>query len=221
MKRRLAMGLAILLAMPVLSTTALYAEETGSGSNTGSTDTSNQTSTDTKARDERITTLKAQLKVKLTTSEKTRIVAKCVASQGVVGNINGKVKSAENSRTEAYKNLVDRLTNLSAKLKAGGMDTTTLNEDIATLQTKIDTFNTDLTAFKQAITDLSTMSCKTDPEGFKAALETARTALQKVAADAAAIRSYVTDTIKPLLATIRGTLKKTEDQSTSNTGGNQ
>ena len=57
------------------------------------------------------------------------------------------------------------------------------------------------------------MDCVTDPTGFKASLETARTARQKVATDATDIRTYVTGTIKPTLAKLRQQLETSKQGS--------
>ncbi len=223
MKKIIAAFLVSVFALPVLSTVTVvaHAEDmtTSSGNTSSSTPTSSDTSTqktaeaseDAKSVADRIAQRKAALKTKLTTVEKTRLTTKCKASQqGGISTEKGRVKGLETSRSEVYKNLLSRLNDLSEKLKTKGMDTTSLNADIATLKTKIDTFNTDLTAYKQAVSDLAGMDCATDPEGFKASLETARTALKKVNDDAVAVRTYLTATIKPLLQTIRGTLEKAE-----------
>lgn len=205
MKRLLILGLGVLFAFSFLSATVVFA--------VGDSESSTTTTTETeKTLAERIAERKAELKTKLTNAEKTRLQAKCKAAQGLVSSVSGRVKGIETSRTQVHKNLINRLTSLSEKLKNKGVDTTELNADIATLQTKIDSFNTDLTTYKQAVSDLAEMDCKTDPDGFKASLEAARAAREKVTQDSLAIRGYVNDTIKPLLKTIRAQLEadKTE-----------
>lgn len=222
MKRIIAVALVSVFSLPVLSTITAVAhaeDATSSSSSTTSstppTDSTTQKTAeagdDAKSVADRIAQRKATLKTKLTTIEKTRLMAKCKASQqGGLNTEKGRIKGLETSRSEVYKNLLSRLNDLSERLKAKGMDTTSLNADIATLSSKIDTFNADLTTYKQAVSDLAGMDCATDPDGFKASLETARTALKKVNDDAAAVRAYLTTTIKPLLQTIRGTLEKAE-----------
>lgn len=237
MKRIIAVALASVLSLPVISTVTVvaHAEDTSTTSSNSSTTTSTETTTtkttteiaeDAKSIADRIAQRKAELKAKLTATEKTRLKAKCKASQGTLGTEKGRVKGLETSRSEVYKNLLARLNNLSEKLKAKGVDTTALNNDITALKTKIDTFNTDLAAYKQAVSDIAGMDCASDPDGFKASLEAARTALKKVNDDAAAVRTYLTGTIKPLLQTIRAQLEKPADSTssgasnTTTTGGN-
>lgn len=213
MKRLLALGMSAILVLPVLSTAAVFAIEDG-------TSTTSQTTTETSATDtakalaERIAKHKTELKTRLSNAEKLRLQSKCKASQGLVSSIRGRIKGIETSRGEVYKNIINRLTNLSEKLKNKGANTTELDADIAVLQSKMDTFNTDLAAYKQAVSDVADMDCITDPDGFKAALEAARAARQKVNEDGLAVRSYINDTIKPLLKTIRAQLEaaKTEER---------
>lgn len=216
MKRVLALGMSTVLALPILSTAVVFAQDTTQPTATTTTKTETENSTnddDAKSLAERIAKRKAELKIRLSNTEKLRLQTKCKASQGLISSVKGRIKGIETSRTHVYKNILEHLTSLSEKLKNKGANTDELNADITTLQTKIDTFNTDLAAYKQAVSDLVAIDCKTDPDGFKASLEAARAALQKVNQDALAVRSYINDTIKPLLKTIRTELEanKTEE----------
>lgn len=213
MKRFSHIGLSILMILSFFTPAVALAEET----------TTNQTTTkptlsaeEQKALQERMAKRKADLKTRLAASEKTRIQAKCIAAQTPLSTVKGHVVSMEKSRVNVYAGVLDKFTSLSEKLKNKGVDTTEFDADIATLKTKVDTLNTDMAAYKQAVSDLVAMDCKTDPEGFKASLETARASLLKLKTDSEAIKAYVKDTIKPLLATIRSQL---ETDKTTNTGG--
>jgi hypothetical protein len=210
MKRLLAMGMSTILALPILSTAVMYAEDTTQTNTTNTTQP--ETTDEIKSLADRIAKHKLEFKTKLTNVEKLRVQSKCKASQGLVSSLTGRIKGIETSRGQVYKNIITHLTSLSEKLKNKGVDTTTLNDDIAVLQDKMDTFSTDLAAYKLAVSDLNIMDCKADPDGFKASLEAARAARQKVNEDGKAVRGYITDTIKPLLKTIRAELEtdKTE-----------
>lgn len=211
MKRFLIVGLCAVLALPVFSTVALAHEADDATSETATTQvkeiTTPKTAEELQALKDRITAKKTELKTRLTNAEKLRFQTKCQAAQGRVSAVQGRVKGIETSRGQVYKNIVSRLTALSEKLKNKGINTDQLHTAIDDLEAKITTFNTDLTAYKQAVVDLSSMDCKTDPEGFKAALESARAAREKVHVDGKAIRTHIQDTIKPLLNTIRSQLE--------------
>ena len=232
--KRIRLLISLFLAVPALTigTTALVSAETGSSSNSGSTTTTkteDTSSTDSVKPDDklllqRLSERKAELKTKLTTAEQTRLKDKCKPAQtGGVSSLYGRIKGIETSRSEVYKNLTDRLTSLDEKLKAKNVDTTKLEAEIATLKTKIATFESDLAKYKQAVLDLKSMDCASDPTSFKASLEKARSLREQVNKDAQEIKTYVNDTIKPTLKEIRATLEAKEKETTTNstTGGTQ
>lgn len=162
---------------------------------------------------QRIDKRKTELKTRLTFLEQKNITTKCKASQqGHVAPLKGRITGIETSRTQVHRELLDRLTKFSEKLKAAGGDTSKLDANIAELQTKIDTFNTDLAAYKQAVSDLSELDCIQDPTGFKASLEAARAAREKVSQDSQAIRTYVKETVKPTLSQIRQQIEEKKDE---------
>jgi hypothetical protein len=221
LKRLLITAFGALLLVPAAPAAIAFAVD-------GDTNTTTTTSTETKPEDtattpddkaalqERLTKRKAELKTKLTNAQKLLLKGKCKASQGRISSVSGRIKGIETSHGKVHANIVERLTELSTKLKNKGVDTTELDAAIETLQTKVTTFNADLVVYKQAITDLEAMDCVTDPDGFKASLEAARTALDQVKSDSTDIRSYVKDTIKPILKTIRETLESQEKQEDQN-----
>lgn len=220
MKRIVTLGVSTLLSLSFVATSIATAETTTTTPNTtttkpattGTAQTTPTTTADPKALAERIAKRKTDLKTKLTNAEKLRIQSKCKASQGSISSVKGRINGIETSRTQVYKNLVSRLTDLSAKLKNKGIDTAGFDAQIAKLQTLINTFNTDLAIYKLAVSDLVDVDCATDPEGFKASLEAARSSQAVVSKDAAAVRTEVNDVIKPLLKTVRAQLEtpKTE-----------
>lgn len=168
---------------------------------------------------ERIAKRKTDLKLRIAATEKQRLQARCKNSTGKFNALDGRIKGIETSRAQVYENLVDRLTKLSEKLQERNVDTSELDAEIAQLQEKIATFQTDLATYKQAVADLKDMGadCAADAEGFKASLETARSALQKVKADAADIKIFVKETIKPTLKEIRQGIVKEDGGSESTT----
>jgi chromosome segregation ATPase len=138
------------------------------------------TAKDITALKARLEARKAALKTKLTAAETLRIKNKCATAQGNLSSVRGRIKGIETSRAQVYDNLTDRLTKLSSRLSDQGVDVATLNSEITELKAKITTFETDLAAYKQAVTDLAAMDCKSDPTAFKASLDAARTAQTQV-----------------------------------------
>lgn len=223
MKKIVALGVSTLLSLSFVATSIATAETTMTTQNTpptkpattGTTQTTTTSTADSKALAERIAKRKTDLKTKLTNAEKVKIQSKCKASQGLVSSVKGRINGVETSRTQVNKNLVSRLTDLSAKLKNKGVNTAGIDAEIANLQTLINTFNADLLIYKQAVSDLVDIDCATDPDGFKASLEASRAAQAVVSKDAAAIRTKVNDVIKPLLKTIRAQLEASKTEGSN------
>ncbi len=185
--------------------------------------TDEDTSTSSSEKDEaslnkRIEALKKKLRITLKESEKTRLKARCLPAQALVKKVHTRFGNKVVTRTQAYSELSKVLDKLVEKLKAKEANTTTLESYIAVLKTKIAVYETDLADYKQKLSDLKDMDCKADPEAFKAALEAARTARDKLIQDITAVRTYVKETIKLELLTIR---KSLETQDTEETTTNQ
>lgn len=225
MNRLFALGMSTVLALPILSTVIVLAQDTTTTPTTTQTETEKpRTPEEIKALIDRVQARKTELKTKLRVTEKARIQSKCKASQGKVSSIKGRVNGLETSRGQVYKNVVNRLKDLSEKLKNRGADTTALDAAIVTLESKIATFQTSLAAYKEDVSDLAALDCQSDPDGFKASLDASRLAQQQASQDAKAVKGYVNETIKPILKTIRAELEATKpagDATTTTDGGNQ
>lgn len=229
MKRSLIALLALAFAMPLFTGVSVYGQTNPEQMTTTQQSTTTTTTTEAPEtpaqkteREARIKQLKTTQKIRLTTTEKKKIQDKCQAAQGKMSGVTGKVNGIEASRTQVHKNILDRLNNAVVKLKEKGVNTTQLETEITALTAKIETFNTDLAAYKQSVTDLKAEDCKTDPEGFKAALTAARTNLEKVRADAKAVHTSLKETIRPLLTELKkqaGTAEGTSGTQLNTTDG--
>lgn len=195
---KIAIATALCLPLPAFVPVIVHAIEADN-----TTTISNEIESDKAKLQERLTKRKTDIKTKLATAEEARLKLKCKAGQVPLKNLSGRIKGLETSRDNVYANLVNRLTKAAEKLKERGLDTATLESQIATLKTKIETFKTDLAAYRQTVSDLGEMDCVSDPAGFKASLEAARSARLKLAADSAAIKTFVKEDIKPTLVTLR------------------
>ncbi len=194
MKTRTRVILSTFLAAPLIITGIAAAQEP----------TAEVTQEDKAVMQQRLEKRKNDLNIKqVTAAEKLKIQQKCKASQGNLSSLKGRITGIDTSRTNVYAALNDRFTKLVEKLKSAGADTAELESEIAILNTKIETFKTDLEDYKLAVSDLAAMDCAADPVAFKASLESARNARTKLKSDTADIKTYVNDTIKPTLKKIR------------------
>lgn len=225
MKYRLTNLISAGLVASALVITPVALAETNTGTSTVSNNSTTTTTTTTSSDDtsnietenhdmsSRIAKFKTKFKVDLTVAEQAKLKLHCVAAQNIIGKLNDKFGNSVTTRTKAYTELQNRLTKLIANLKTKSVDTTTLEQEQTVLNTKIATYTTDLAAYKQSLADLKAVDCKTDPTGFKAALEAARSAHDTIVADVLAVRTYLVGTIKP---TLQGILKTLDTTSSTN-----
>jgi hypothetical protein len=212
MKRKYLIGLLapVMIGALMISTLPVRAQSTTPETTTdpGTTETTNQE----KQRTERVAKRKAELKTKLTTLQQKRVQSRCKNAQTLLKVTIEKTAKVQTNRDKIHTDLLEKLTNLEAKLSASGVDTTEFKTQIADLKTKIETFQTDSAALLQAAQDTAALDCQADPAGFKASLEASRTALKKLQADAVAIRTTFAQEIKPRLAAAKAELdaKKAE-----------
>ncbi len=111
----------------------------------------------------------------------------------------------------AYKNLDDRLTKLSAKLKAKGYDVTELDADRVVLDEKISKFLTDYTAYMAKLGETKDYACGHSDGEFKGKLAEARALLKTVREDSQDIKNYFLNTIRPDIKKIRDQKPTTEN----------
>lgn len=163
------------------------------------------------ARQERIEKHKAALATKLTADQQAHYKARCKAAQSVVGTIHDRLGNSLSAKTQAFERLPEHVSNILTKLEDKDLDLEELKSNQAQLMVKINTFKTDLADYRQTLSDMKEMACETDPDGFKAALEAARTTRAKLAASVADIKSYVNDTIKVTLKSLRTQLAEEEE----------
>lgn len=105
-----------------------------------------------------------------------------------------------NSETDAQLAKIEtRLNEVSAKLKANGADTTTLDAQIKTLIDKKSLLRTDKAAFIAKLTESKQFACGASQGQFKTTIEAARELHKKVMADRRDIKVYIDGTLKPTL----------------------
>lgn len=235
MKKRLQIIAAtLLLAGPLVVSPLAIAESTTSGTSSSpsaTTENENEAEKETETpeqeikrlteaedkkdtKEQRIKSRVAEFKIKLTVAEIAKLKTKCVGAQAVLKTVETRVDNGVTARSNAYDELLSHLDSIIKKLKAANVSTTQLEEERTVLKNKIDAFKADLAKYKVALADTRAMGCAADPSAFKASLEATRAARKKVADDAAAIRSYVTGTIKPTLKALHDELDATKSTDT-------
>lgn len=163
----------------------------------------------------RLTERKNNMQAKLTSFQQQTVKLRCEAAQGKIKVVQGRLNGKAAERLPRYTNALEKLRTLSAKLKAGGVDTTALNAQIKELETLVKTYQDGYTEFKQQIDDLVAMDCKADPDGFKATLLEARAKRTTVVQTANDIQTFMATKLKPTLLVVRQSVVNKPDNQQS------
>lgn len=219
--------LAYLLAAAMTSLSLMFApftlaeSSTESSGSSGSSTNEKETEVESEAQKEalrlRVEKQKTEFKIKLDAATQSRIKLKCKTAQATVKVGEDRFNANGPGRSKAYDELLEKLSKLIAKLKVKGIDTTKLEEEKSALTTKIAAYKVNVAAYKQAMTDLRKVDCVTDPEAFQAALTAARQKRDLLIQSVKDIRTYIVDTLKPTLKTIREQVAAKEESN----GGEQ
>lgn len=213
--KRLRILYATVALLPLLGVGSAWAvETTNSAADNPSTVQTTASEAPKTTLADRLAKRKADLATKLTTAQTTRLKARCQAAQTKLTTVNEHAQTASGNRITAYNNIETKLNELVTKLGSDA-DTTDLQAALATLSTKMDGFEADVTTYKQTLADLLAVDCASDPTSFRASLDSAKTEQAKLTADSAAIRTFLQETIKPLLQTIRSSLETTQTGTTN------
>lgn len=163
------------------------------------TDAPKRSTEEIEAQKQRITKNKEALKTKLTAAQALVLKGKCKAAQLKSTTLATDVAKKNVDRKAAYEAITKSIKDITTRLKDANYDTATLETQSTELQKLIDAYNKNFDSYKTALADVNEIDCEADPDGFKASLEVARTSLAALAKDAAAIRSYLNETIKKTL----------------------
>lgn len=170
-------------------------------------DTAKTTLTDTETTlEERVNTRKNARSLRLSAAQQARLRSRCQAAQGLLTAYEARVKTLERNRVNAYDKIHDHLTSLLERLN-GQVDTAELTAAIENLEAQVTAFQQHLNDYHQVITDLAAMDCTADPTGFRASLDTAKEQRSDLLSESAVIRTYIQDTLRPILQDIKAELQ--------------
>lgn len=167
------------------------------------TQLTNAQSTNDTALAERVKKYKAAFKEEFRKNEQTRLSLRCEVAQTKSKAIASRLSSIQKTRVTAYDNILKSLNDLKDRLEDQAFETTELKENIATLDSKVNDFKTNMQGYTQAVSDLGVIDCKKDPIGYRAAIQVARNHHAVLVPLVGDIRTYITNTVKPTLQQIR------------------
>jgi Spy/CpxP family protein refolding chaperone len=123
-------------------------------------------------------------------------------SIAVDDRLNNQVNGYKNA-VNRYKELQAKITNKIATLKAANKDTTKLETDLVTLQSKIENLNTLALQTHEALKNVKSLSCAADKTAYQAALDAARASRKLVTQAAADIHEFIKTVIAPDLTALQ------------------
>lgn len=134
---------------------------------------------------------------------KENIAERCTKVTENIDKRIAKFESDHNGRVKVFMTIKERVQERITKLKARGVNVTTVEANLVTLQTKIDKLNADHAAYLEKLKATRAFVCGQSQGEFKAALEAARDAQKVVFADAKDLIAFIKDTLKPNLEALK------------------
>ena len=121
--------------------------------------------------------------VSLSSSEKKRLVQRCVAAQSKISAVRAKTVAAADKRRETYHAITTLIVGIVQRLQSHDVDAKGIQNALQSVQTKTSKFEADYGAYLNALDDARLLDCQAHPDGFKAALEDARAQRKNLLAD--------------------------------------
>jgi hypothetical protein len=151
---------------------------------------------------QRVDKRKNELKLSLSSAEKTNLANKCKASQAVLAKLQARVVTLQGNRTKYYTDMFTKISAVQAKLREQAVDTTQIDAAVSKYISLVTQFNSDLATYKQNIDDATAMECTKDVTGFKSILEAARTGRTTLIKDSADVTAQL-GAIKSVLSSLK------------------
>jgi hypothetical protein len=205
----------------VVATATVVAQDDSGGSSGGNSSQDVETAEATKSSQdtedkpktdgakERLEALKSKRAERITKAEEARLKAGCRASQGKISTAQTRFNKIRSNRKSTYKEIEDKLSRLSERLVAAGVDTAAFDAALADIRMKIQEFSEVASSYDQTLADLAAMDCTADPEAFKAALESAREDREALVAKAEELKTYIKTTVRAVIEELKAALSVT------------
>lgn len=170
------------------------------------TNTTEQETSESGTRQERIKSLKDKSTERINASEIRRIEARCVNAQQKLTNLSVRLADSLERRTVAYQNITSRLNELLLKLQVAGVDTSELELAVNEMTSILNESIASADNFVQNLSDVTEVECVSDPEAFKLLLDEARQRRVEIVSFQSEIQAVKNEKVKPILQSIRESL---------------
>jgi len=150
--------------------------------------------------EQRLAQRKSERTITLDDKDIRRIESRCKGSQSTLITIQQELAKTIEERKTQHLKIDGKLWIAIGQLKIANQDTFELEGLKASYNKQVATFDDLTKEYTQAIDDTIVVNCVTDPQGFKAVVETARIYLQEVRKQSGVIRAHLLDSVKPALS---------------------
>jgi hypothetical protein len=156
--------------------------------------------------EERVKKAKDKSSEQSTVAQQRRIEARCTSAQEKINNLRTKISDSIEKRREIYLSASTRLAELLQKLELTDIDTSSLGLAVSDMDDLLTSTRFSVDSYMQNLADLSEMDCESDPDGFKALLQDARTKRSEILSGQSEIKTFKDEILKPALQEIRQAL---------------
>lgn len=214
MYKKLLVGLSALIIV-LLAPGFVTAQTNDDSTEVETTTQSEDVTTESAAEDKktRVEEYKAKQTKRMTASEEKKVAGVCKTSQQRLEKVQTSVQETVVKREEKLKSVALRLDDLSVKLREASVNTSELDAVIVNLKAKTTEMLTEFEEYQQMLDDASTIDCATDPQGFKASVESARAKRAEIKTMSTDIKKYATESVKTTLDSVKTTLSQTTVES--------
>ena len=137
-----------------------------------------QSATNLDSLNQRVQERKSRIQENLTTAEQARIERRCQNAQAKIAKAQEVAVKFNENHDKKIQKLLDKLSGFSKKQKNKGADTAVLDVVLTDILKKEEAVKAAYDDYISALSDSSGIDCQTDPTGFKASLDDARTQFQ-------------------------------------------
>ena len=147
---------------------------------------------------QRLTQRKSTLKLQLSNAQLQSITKNCSVAQTGLQDIKTRDQTAAQNRTQIYSDLATQLATAINNLDNQSIDTTSLKAAQTQFDNAINKYLSDSIAYKTTMDDAVVMDCASDPNGFEATIQSARSLRTQLANDASQIKSTIPQLVQAL-----------------------
>ena len=156
---------------------------------------------------ERIAQRKKERGVRLDLANTQRVQGTCTGTQGVFRGYSDSYSSMTDNRDKVYGTIDAKLWIIVGSLKLVNKDTFKLEQQKLAYDKMFQQFDNQTAQFKQTVSDITSMNCKADPNGFMALVQTARLYNAQIRQSFKNIRNQVVNNLNPTITQHANDLK--------------